>query len=108
MVQHSRLDASFAALSDPTRRGILEHLGRTDATVSELAERFEMTLTGITKHLRLLEDSGMVVTEKRGRVRHCRLGTNPFDRELAWIRSHQLEIEGRLDRLGQFLNRMEE
>jgi DNA-binding transcriptional ArsR family regulator len=108
MVQHSRLDASFAALSDPTRRGILEHLGRTDATVSELAERFEMTLTGITKHLRLLEDVGMVVTEKRGRVRHCRLGTNPFDRELAWIRGRQLEIEGRLDRLGQFLNRMEE
>ncbi|SDE18563.1 ArsR/SmtB family transcription factor [Rhodococcus tukisamuensis] len=108
MVQYSRLDVSFAALSDPTRRGILEHLGRTDATVSELAERFEMTLTGITKHLRLLEDAGMVVTEKRGRVRHCRLGTNPLDREAAWIRGHQLEIEGRLDRLGQFLNRMEE
>lgn len=108
MVQYSRLDVSFAALSDPTRRGILEHLGRTDATVSELAERFEMTLTGITKHLRLLEGAGMVVTEKRGRVRHCRLGTNPLDREAAWIRGRQLEIEGRLDRLGQFLNRMEE
>ncbi|MFC7448518.1 ArsR/SmtB family transcription factor [Rhodococcus daqingensis] len=79
-----------------------------EITVSELAERFGMTLTGITKHLRLLEEAGMVVTEKRGRVRHCRLGTNPLDREAAWIRGHQLEIEGRLDRLGQFLNRMEE
>ncbi|MFD4182447.1 ArsR/SmtB family transcription factor [Rhodococcus sp. NPDC058514] len=108
MVQHSLLDVSFTALSDPTRRGILEHLGRADATVSELAELFEMTLTGITKHLRLLEEAGMVVTEKRGRVRHCRLGTNPLDREAAWIRGHQLEIEGRLDRLGQFLNHTEE
>ncbi|MFE3292250.1 ArsR/SmtB family transcription factor [Rhodococcus sp. NPDC059234] len=108
MVQHSGLDATFAALSDPTRRGILEHLGRTDATVSELAEHFEMTLTGITKHLHLLEEAGMVVTEKHGRVRHCRLGTNPLDREAAWIRGHQREIEGRLDRLEQFLNRMEE
>ncbi|TQF73874.1 helix-turn-helix transcriptional regulator [Rhodococcus spelaei] len=108
MVQYSRLDITFAALADPTRRGILEHLGRADATVSELAERFEMTLTGITKHLRLLEQAGMIETEKHGRVRHCRLGTNPLDREAAWIRGHQLEIEGRMDRLGQFLNRTEE
>lgn len=73
MVQYDFLDASFGALADPTRRGILEHLGRGPATVSELAERFAMTLTGIKKHIHLLEAAGMVVTEKRGRVRYCRL-----------------------------------
>jgi DNA-binding transcriptional ArsR family regulator len=101
------LDASFAALSDPTRRGILECLATSSATVSELAERFDMTLTGIKKHLQLLEAAGMVVTEKRGRVRYCRLGENALDREVAWIRTHQQALEARMDRLEQFLNRTE-
>jgi DNA-binding transcriptional ArsR family regulator len=101
------LDASFAALSDPTRRGILEHLATASATVSELAERFDMTLTGVKKHLQLLEAAGMVVTEKRGRVRYCRLGENSLDREIAWIRAHQQALEARMDRLEQFLNRTE-
>jgi DNA-binding transcriptional ArsR family regulator len=108
MVQRCGLDASFAALADPTRRGILEHLGRRVASVTELAERFEMTLTGIKKHLGLLEEAGMVVTEKRGRVRYCRLGANALEREAAWIRGYQRELEARMDRLEQFLNRTEQ
>ncbi|MCM6773577.1 metalloregulator ArsR/SmtB family transcription factor [Nocardia sp. CDC159] len=107
MVQHDFLDASFAALSDPTRRGILERLGRGPATVSELAERFAMTLTGVKKHLRLLEDAGMVVTEKRGRVRYCRLGDNRLDREAAWIRGYRQMVEARMDRLERFLEHTE-
>lgn len=108
MVQYDFLDASFAALSDPTRRGILEQLGRGPATVSELAERFAMTLTGIKKHIRLLEDAGMVVTEKRGRVRYCRLGDNRLDREVAWIRDYRHMVEARMDRLAEFLERTEQ
>lgn len=108
MVQRYGLDASFAALADPTRRGILEQLGQRVATVTELAERYEMTLTGIKKHIGLLEEAGMVVTEKRGRVRYCRLGTNALEREAAWIRGYQRELEGRMDRLEAFLNRTEQ
>jgi DNA-binding transcriptional ArsR family regulator len=107
MVQRYGLDASFAALADPTRRGILEHLGRGVATVTELAERFEMTLTGIKKHIGLLEEAGMVVTEKRGRVRYCRLGANALEAEAGWIRDYQRELTRRMDRLDQFLNRTE-
>lgn len=103
VVQYSDLDATFAALSDPTRRGIVEHLGRGAATVSELAQRFDMTLTGVKKHLALLEEAGLVVTEKQGRTRHCRLGDNPLDRELAWISGYRSSIEGRMDRLEKFL-----
>ncbi|MGV9819998.1 ArsR/SmtB family transcription factor [Nocardia xishanensis] len=107
MVQYDFLDASFGALADPTRRGILERLGSGPATVSELAERFEMTLTGIKKHIRLLEDAGMIVTEKRGRVRYCRLGDNVFDREVAWLQGYRRIVEARMDRLGEFLERTE-
>ncbi|MFD0365039.1 ArsR/SmtB family transcription factor [Nocardia sp. GCM10030253] len=107
MVQYDFLDESFGALSDPTRRGILQHLGYGPASVSELAERFEMTLTGIKKHIHLLEAAGMVVTEKRGRVRYCRLGANVFDRELAWMQEHRRTVEARMDRLGEFLERTE-
>ncbi|EME20465.1 ArsR/SmtB family transcription factor [Rhodococcus triatomae] len=104
MVQH-QLDSTFSALSDPTRRGILEHLDRSAATITELAELFEMTLTGITKHVRLLEEAGLVVTEKRGRVRHCRLGDNTLDLEAAWLARHRNALADRLDHLGQFLDR---
>src|SRR5436309_17863 len=76
MVHYSRqLDASFAALSDSTRRGILERLARSGASISDLAERFEMTLTGIKKHVRTLESAGLVSTKKVGRVRRCTLGS---------------------------------
>ncbi|WP_280242848.1 ArsR/SmtB family transcription factor [Nocardia abscessus] len=108
MVQYDFLDASFGALADPTRRGILECLGSGPATVSELAERFEMTLTGVKKHIQLLEAAGMVVTEKRGRVRYCRLGANVFDREVAWMQGYRRMVEERMDRLGEFLERTEQ
>jgi len=106
MVQYPpALDDAFGALADPTRRGILERLGRSDAAISELAEDFEMTLTGIKKHVSVLEAAGLVTTEKVGRVRHCRLGPRRLDREAAWIADHRRMLEGRLNRLGEFLER---
>ncbi|HSQ28923.1 MAG TPA: metalloregulator ArsR/SmtB family transcription factor [Gemmatimonadaceae bacterium] len=106
MVQYSeRLDSSFAALSDPTRRGILQRLGRRDAAISELAEEFEMTLTGIKKHVRVLEDAGLVSTKKIGRVRQCALGPRRLDDETAWIEDYRRTLEDRLNRLGEFLER---
>lgn len=103
VVQHSRLDAGFTALSDPVRRGILERLARGTATITELAERFDMTLTGVKKHVALLETAGMVVTEKHGRTRHCRLGAYRLDHELTWMQGHRAAIEGRMDSLERFL-----
>jgi DNA-binding transcriptional ArsR family regulator len=106
MVQYSpRLDRAFAALSDPTRRGILERIGRQDASITELAERFGMTLTGIKKHVRILEDAGLVTTEKVGRVRTCRLGPRRLDDEAFWIGNYQEMLEARMDRLAQLLER---
>jgi len=109
MVQYSRkLDAAFSALADPTRRGILERLGKSDAAISELAERFAITLTGIKKHVGVLEAAGLVTTEKIGRVRQCRLGPRRLDDETAWIASYRRKLEGRLNRLGEFLERTRE
>ena len=87
MVQYqtARLDASFAALSDATRRGVLERLGRADASITELAETFHMTLTGMKKHVGVLEQAGLVTTQKVGRVRTCRLGARRLEEEAAWI-----------------------
>ena len=90
MVQYSpRLDSAFAALADPTRRGILERLGQTDVSISELAEVFGMTLTGIRKHVRVLEEAKLVTTVKTGRVRTCRLGPRRLDDETEWIGMYQ-------------------
>ncbi len=108
MVQYSDLDSTFAALADPTRRGILEHLTNGPASISDLAARFEMSLPGITKHIRLLEEAGLVLTEKKGRVRYCTLGANPLDHEAAWIRGHRKSIEDRMDRLAAFLDETKE
>jgi DNA-binding transcriptional ArsR family regulator len=106
MVQYFQpLDRTFAALSDPTRRAILERLGSADASVSELAADFDMTLTGVKKHVHVLEGAGLVVTEKVGRVRHCRLGPRRLKDETAWIARYQKMLEARLDRLGDFLER---
>ncbi len=106
MVQlSSRLDTAFAALSDPTRRGILERLGRGDASISDLAAGFEMTLTGIKKHVRILEEARLLSTEKVGRVRHCRLGPRRLEDETAWIAKYRQMVEARFDRLDQFLKR---
>jgi len=93
MVQRQRapLDASFAALSDVTRRGILERLGRADASITDLAGNFHMTLTGMKKHVGVLEQAGLVTTEKVGRVRTCKLGLRRLEEEAVWIeRYHQL------------------
>jgi len=93
MVQHvnAHLDASFAALADVTRRGVLEQLGRAEASITDLAEKFDMTLTGMKKHVVLLEEVGLVITEKVGRVRTCRIGAHRLEAAAAWIeRYHQL------------------
>ena len=106
MVQSStQLDAAFAALSDPTRRGILEVLGQRDATISELAAAFGMTLTGVRKHVGILEQAGLVTTEKVGRVRHCTIGPRRLDDETTWIAMYGQLVESRLDRLGEFLEK---
>ena len=106
MVQYANtLDAAFAALADPTRRGILERLGRRDASISDLADGFGMTLTGIKKHVQVLEDAQLVATEKRGRIRTVRLGPRRLDREAAWLARHREMLEGRLNRLEAFLER---
>ena len=87
----TRFDASFAALSDVTRRGVLEQLGRADASITQLAAKFRMTLTGMKKHVGVLEQAGLVTTEKVGRVRTCKLGLRRLEEEAAWIeRYHQL------------------
>ena len=83
------LDASFGALSDATRRGVLEQLARADASITDLADRFDMTLTGMKKHVSVLERAGLVTTEKVGRVRTCRLGQHALEQEAAWIERHR-------------------
>lgn len=101
MVQfpQARLDASFSALSDVTRRGVLEHLGRADASITDLANEFRMTLTGMKKHVSILEQAGLVVTEKVGRVRTCKLGARRFEAELAWIEGYRMRWDERFDEL---------
>jgi DNA-binding transcriptional ArsR family regulator len=101
MVQYSspRFDTSFAALSDATRRGVLEQLGRADASITDLAGRFHMTLTGMKKHVGVLEQAGLVVTEKVGRVRTCRLGVSRLEEEAAWIERYRQLWTARFDAL---------
>jgi DNA-binding transcriptional ArsR family regulator len=101
MVQYSRtsFDASFAALSDATRRGVLEQLGRADASITDLAEKFHMTLTGMKKHIGVLEQTGLVTTEKVGRVRNCKLGLRRLDEEAAWIKKYRQLWDARFDEL---------
>ncbi len=99
MVQQQVLDRAFAALSDSTRRGILTRLGEGPATIGELAEPIGMTLTGLKKHVQVLEDAGLVTTEKIGRSRQCRLGTDRLDDAMEWIVFYQRLWERRLDGL---------
>ncbi|MDQ6674051.1 MAG: metalloregulator ArsR/SmtB family transcription factor [Chloroflexota bacterium] len=109
MVQYSaQLDAAFAAVSDATRRAVIERLGRADASISELAETFHMSLTGIKKHIQVLQDAGLVTTQKVGRVRMCRLGPRHLDAETAWITTYHRLLAERLDSLGEFLDRTKE
>lgn len=97
--QSDRLDAAFAALADATRRGVLIQLGRADASISELAEKFQMTLTGMKKHVGVLEQAGLVSTEKVGRVRTCRLGPRRLEEETAWIERYRELWAARFDEL---------
>lgn len=109
MVQYSKqIDASFSALADPTRRGILRRLSRSGAAITELADTFDMTLTGVKKHVSVLERAGLVTSRKLGRVRHCQLGPRRLNEEVEWIAAHQRAVEARLDRLGEFLERTKE
>ena len=108
MVQYtSRLDASFAALSDATRRGVLEQLGRSDASITELADKFHMTLTGMKKHVGVLERAGFVATEKVGRVRTCKLGLRRLEAEAAWIESYRQLWATRFDALDEVVEELQ-
>ena len=104
--QSGHLDASFAALSDATRRGVLERLGRSDASITDLAEAFHMTLTGMRKHVRILEHAELVTTEKVGRVRTCRLGPGRLAEELSWIDRYRQLWDARFDELQTVVNEL--
>src|SRR5437762_5058650 len=108
MVQYSqiRFDASFAALPDATRRGVLEQLGRADASISELAEKFHMTLPGMKKHVGVLEQAGLVTTEKVGRVRTCKLGLSRLEEEAAWIERYRQLWDARFDELDKVVEEL--
>jgi DNA-binding transcriptional ArsR family regulator len=105
MVQYTQpgFDTAFAALSDATRRGILEQLGRADASISDLAEKYHMTLTGMKKHVGVLEQAGFVITEKVGRVRTCKLGLRRLEEEAAWIETYRRLWDARFDGLDKII-----
>ncbi|MEO8184440.1 MAG: metalloregulator ArsR/SmtB family transcription factor [Deltaproteobacteria bacterium] len=102
------LDASFAALSDATRRGVLEQLGLREASISELADRFQMTLTGMKKHVGVLERAGLVATEKVGRVRTCKLGPSRLQAETAWIEGYRQLWASRFDELDKVIEELKQ
>jgi DNA-binding transcriptional ArsR family regulator len=108
MVQYNEtcLDASFAALSDATRRGVLEQLGRADASITHLAEKFRMTLTGMKKHVGVLERAGLVTTEKVGRVRTCKLGLHRLEAETAWIERYRQLWDARFEELDKVVEEL--
>jgi DNA-binding transcriptional ArsR family regulator len=101
MVQYCQayVNASFAALADGTRRGVLEQLARGNASITDLAEKFEMTLTGMKKHVAVLENAGLVTTEKIGRVRTCKIGPSRLEEELEWIANYRQVWDARFDAL---------
>ena len=110
MVQYVRteLDAAFAALSDATRRGVLEHLGRDEASITDLAGRFHMTLTGVRKHVDVLERAGLVVTEKVGRVRTCRIGARRLEEVADWIETYQQLWDARFGELDRVIEELKQ
>ena len=105
--ERARLDASFFALSDGTRRGVLEQLGRADASITDLADKFHMTLTGMKKHVGVLERAGLVATEKVGRVRTCRLGPSRLESETAWMDTYRRLWAARFDALDEVLGELQ-
>lgn len=104
----AQLDAAFAALADATRRGVLEQLGRADASITDLAERFDMTLTGMKKHVGVLESAGLVATAKVGRVRTCRLGPRQLEEVTAWIDRYRQMWSARFDELDRVIEDMKQ
>ncbi|MBD9650447.1 ArsR/SmtB family transcription factor [Ensifer sp. NPDC090286] len=108
MVQYigSPLDLSFAALSDATRRGIIDQLGRGEASITSLADQFHMTLTGMKKHVQVLERAGLVVTQKVGRVRTCKLGKDGLQAEAEWIEAHRKLFEARFEALDEIIDEL--
>ena len=110
MVQYlnPHLDLSFAALSDATRRGIIDQLGQSDASITSLAETFQMTLTGMKKHVQVLERAGLVVTQKVGRVRTCKLGANGLKAEAEWIEAHRKLFEARFEALDEIISELKQ
>jgi DNA-binding transcriptional ArsR family regulator len=110
MIQYSqvRLDVSFAALSDSTRRGVLEQLGRSDASITDLAVKFQMTLTGMKKHVGVLEQAGLVTTKKVGRVRTCKLGPRRLEEETAWIERYRQRWDARFDELDKVVEELKQ
>jgi len=102
------LDRSFAALSDATRRGIIDQLGRADASITSLAATFQMTLTGMKKHVQVLERAGLVVTQKVGRVRTCKLGKRGLEAEAQWIEAHRKLFEARFDALDDIIREVKQ
>jgi DNA-binding transcriptional ArsR family regulator len=110
MVQYAKahLDAAFAALSDASRRGVLERLGRADASITDLAEKFHMTLTGMKKHVGVLEQAGLVTTEKVGRVRTCKLGPRRLDDVTAWIERYRQLWDSRFDELDNVVEELKQ
>src|SRR4051812_35936349 len=108
MVQYmaARLDTSFAALSDATRRGVLEQLGRSDASITDLAGTFRMTLTGMKKHVAVLEQAGLVTTKKIGRVRTCQLGPRRFEEEMMWLERYRQLWDARFDELDKVVEEL--
>ena len=104
----SPIDRSFAALSDPTRRGIVDQLGREDASITCLADKFQMTLTGMKKHVQILERAGLVATLKVGRVRTCTLGKRSLKAEAAWIEAYRKRFEARFEALDELISDMKQ
>jgi DNA-binding transcriptional ArsR family regulator len=110
MVQYAsgRLDDSFSALSDATRRGVLEQLGRADASITDLANKFHMTLTGMKKHVGVLEQAGLVTTKKVGRVRTCKLGPRRLEEEVAWLERYRQLWDARFDELDKVVEELKQ
>ena len=106
--QTPRFDRAFAAISDATRRGVLEQLGRADASITELAERFDMTLTGMKKHVGVLEQAGLVTTRKIGRVRTCSLGVRGLEEEAAWIERYRQMWAERFNELDKLVEQLKQ
>jgi DNA-binding transcriptional ArsR family regulator len=104
--EQAGLDASFAALADATRRGVLEQLGRSDASITDLADKFQMTLAGMMKHVGVLEQAGLVTTEKVGRVRTCKLGPHRLEEETVWLERHRQLWDSRFDELDKVVEEL--